>query len=246
MIPAATPAFAGTTLLSMSVDEVGERQSATLQTALFGDHGLLAPGRQSVAVHPFVGGYDEDGILSGVAVSWNARWNSPWVVGVNAGAMDLGIGTWTVGVSAGRDVWTRGGSSLLVQGAIAYQRMGGGGDTAAYSEPYDRDAFDHPVVLLESFTLGHAALHAVFTADLWVFRPVADIAWVGTTYRFDGDETAGPLLSDPMTPRDGRNQSSKMTFGLGAALDVERAILFGGLTVAGDYAVFQVNVGFVF
>jgi hypothetical protein len=53
-------------------------------------------------------------------------------------------------------------------------------------------------------------------------------------------------LNDPGPPLHDRGGGSRATFGLGAALDIERAILFGGLKVAKDAGVMQVNVGFEF
>jgi hypothetical protein len=244
---APAPSHAGYTSLSATVDELAKRQSTGMESVLFGDRSLAEPYGYSVAVHPFIGAYATDGVLSGIAASWRTSRLLPWEVGLGAAVLDLDVTTWTFVVSSRSRVWSGGRSAVAVAGALGYQFMTESNDgTFIRFEEVDPTGAAPTEFLIDSFHLFHAMASAVYTTDLWILCPVVDVGWVGTTYRLDGNEWDGTLPPAPGAPASEDGGTSKVTFGLGAALDVPRAVLFGGLKVIDDAALFQATLGFDF
>lgn len=245
---APAPSHAGYTSLSATVDELARRQSAGMESALFGDRTLVEPYGHSVAVHPFIGAYATDGILSGISASWHTTRLVPWEVGLGAAVLDLDVTTWTFVVSSGRRVWSNERSAVALEGALGYQFMTerSGEGTFIRFEEVDPTGAAPTEFLIDSFDLFHAMVSAIYTIDLGILRPVVDVGWVATTYRLDGNEWDGTLPPAPGASASEDGGASKVTFGLGAALDVPRAIVFGGMKVIDDAALFQATLGFDF
>lgn len=245
---APAPLHAGYTSLSATVEELSRRQSVGIESVLFGDRTLVEPHGQSVAANAFIGVYGSDGILSGVAASWRTSRLLPWEVGVGAAFLDLDVNTWTFVISSRSRVWSGGRSAVALEGALGYQFMTerSGDATFIRFEEVDPTGAAPTEFLIDSFHLFHAMVGAVYTTRLWILCPVVDVGWVGTTYRLDGNEWDGGLPPAPGASRRADGGVSKVAFGLGAALDVPRAILFGGMKVIDDAAIVQATLGFDF
>lgn len=243
-----TADITGVTFLGSSFDEVVERQSAGMESVFFG-RSMLGNGLgNSIAIHPYVGFYGYEGILSGVGGSWHTTTLVPWDLGVGVGIIDLDFTSWTVAVSSGRQVWSNERATLALEGALGYQFIDEDPDraTAVIIDPPDPNGGYGPEVILDSFTFVHLMAHAVYTIDWWILRPVVDLGWVGTRYSLDGYEWEGGFPVTQGESRDDSDTSGKVTWGLGSALVIDRVILFGGVKVVGDAGLFQVNVGFEF
>lgn len=245
---AAAPASAGVTGLTASLDEIVDRHSIGMESAFLGEP---LPGNRygnSIAIQPGIGFYGNESILGALSGTWHTSKIVPWDVGLCVGALDLDVSSWTVAVSTGRPVWSNDFSEIAVEGVAGYQFMDGRSrDTAIRLDPPDPFGGGYRSdTLFDSFRLGHLMIHAVYAIDLWLLRPVVDIGWVGTAYRFQGNEWDG---SFPLIRGDERTESGfngKTTWGLGAALDIDHAILFGGFKVGREAAVFQTSVGVEF
>lgn len=246
MAASSTPALCGYTSVSSPLEEIVERQSLGLEAALLGDHMVLGQGQQSVALHPFFGGYGEDGIMAGLAASWHTTKLLPWEVGVNASAVDADVQTWQVGISVQRQVWQRGRLATLLQGCVAYQALMDSKDnpTSIYLDQRDPWTLEDEV-LLDTFTFGHAVVNAVVTADLQLVRTILDLSWVGTAYHFDAFECDRDCF-ETGAPRGDGGRVSRFTWGLAASLGLRPAILSGGFKVSNDAAIFQITVGVAF
>lgn len=242
------PAFAGVTSFASSFEDIVDRQSAGVESALFSVPVPAEARGHSVAVHPVVGFYGSDGILSGVSASYHTSRLVPWDVGVHAGVLDLDIVTWTVAVSSGRTVWNNERSAIVLEGAVGYQFMDekSGERTAVSLSAGEFGAGTGDDVLLDSFVFVHSMARAVYSIDLWLLRPIVDIGWVGTWYHLDGTEWDGSFPLTDGAPRDESGTTGKITFGLGAGLNVDRAILFGGVRFVDDAGLFQASVGLTF
>jgi len=202
----------------------------------------------SIAVHPGIGFYGSESIVGVMSGSFHTSRIVPWDVGVSVGAMDLDVATWTIAVSTGRPVWNNERSEIAIEGVVGYQFMDGRSrDTGIRLDPPDPFGAGYsPDTLFDTFRLGHVMMHAVYTVDLWLLRPVLDFGWVGTAYRFEGNDWDGDF---PVTRGASREESGfrgKVSWGLGAALDIDHAILFGGFKGGREAVVFQVNVGMEF
>jgi hypothetical protein len=133
-----TPAFAGVTGLTATLDEVVERHSLGMESAFLGEP---LPGNRygnSIAVQPGIGFYGSESIVGVLSGTFHTSHLAPWDIGLSVGVLDLDVSSWTVAVSTGTPVWSNERSEIVVEGVAAYQFMDRRSrDTAIRLDPPD-------------------------------------------------------------------------------------------------------------
>lgn len=242
----ATPARAGYSIISSTFDDVVGRESAGMETGLFGDRAFRDVDPQTIAIQPVAGAYGGSGTLSGVGASWHTTRFAPWDFGAAATMLDVEFRTWTFALSTGYRAWSHGRSLVLLEGALGYQRMANrpGDYTAIRLDAPGNPAGD--LVLMDSFDFFHGLVQATYTTQVSFFHPVVYVAFVGTRYRFDAAKWDGALPVSRGARRHETGDATTATLGIGASVDIHRANIFGGVRAVQDAAVFQLGLGLVF
>jgi len=224
---AAAQLTGGITLLGSTLEEIVDRHSLMVEASLFGPHLFLEDRARSVAIGGMLGFYAYEGVMGGVVASYQEGTWRPWTWGAGAGYLNDGgsVRSWSLAASAGQELWRAGRSTLLLQGALAYQHVGHprGQHSTIALEPGGDTAF------LGAVDLGHVFLHAVARARLLGLEPLLDLGWLGSWYGFEGRDYVDATPFEPGSSRSTSGSVGEWCGGGGLAIGLGRMMLFAGL-----------------
>jgi len=237
------PSISSYTQLSASFDELVERQSLGLEAMYFGGQGLLDTGQTAITPYVFVGGYDSEGIMTGLGASVQTEALLPFGVGLGFGLTDADFMTWSLGLNAQKQVGRTSWSSVLLQGVLAYQRMNDyrNSNFAIYLQPAEWPDTPQDQILFDSLGWYTVYLHAVFEARWKFIKPLVDIGWLVSNYRYSGYECEYDCFQ-PGAETSGNGTVTGGTFGIGVSLDANVLRAFGGLKWTDAGAIFPVSL----
>jgi hypothetical protein len=237
------PDVTGYAQLTSSLDELVERQSLGLEALYFGGQGLLDTSRTSITPYVFVGGYDYEGIMTGLGASVQTEALLPFGVGLGFGLTDADFLTWVLALNGQKQVGLTSWSSMLLQGAVAYQRLTEG-RSDYYSVWLDYAVWPETPegqVLLEDLGWYTFYFHAVFEARWRFIKPLVDIGWLASRYSYTGYECEYDCF-DPGQITSGDGTVTGGTFGFGLSLDANVLQMFGGIKWTDAGAIFPVSL----
>jgi hypothetical protein len=236
--------------LSSTIDEVIRRQSLGAEAVYFGGQGILEDGETSVSPYAFFGGYGQDGIMTGAGASVQTEALLPFGVGVGGGVTDADVFSWSVGLNAHKKVLRSTWYTLLVQGAVVYQRVDEDHDYAIWLNPAVWPDTPQDLILFDEFSWYTGYLHAVLEARWQVakslaVKPLIGIGWLAARYSYTGNECDYGCL-EPGAGTSGDGTVYGTTFGFGLSLDFGSLRLFGGIKTADGDAILPVSLSIVF
>ncbi len=196
----------------------------------FGGQGILDTAQTSVTPYAFIGGYGYDAIMAGVGASVQTEALLPMGTGLGVGFVDADFQTWFLGLNAQKQHDLTTWSTVLLQGAVAYQRKLEDQNHyhAVYLNPAEWPETPQDLVLFENLSWYTAYIHAVFEAKWKFVEPLVDIGWLGAFYHYSGYECDYDCF-DPGETTSGDGTVSGVTFGVGLSLDIGVLQIFGGI-----------------
>jgi hypothetical protein len=241
------PAVHGYTELAATFDELVERQSLGLEAMYFGGQGILEDGKTSITPYAFLGFYGYEAIMGGFGASVQTEALLPIGIGAGFGVMDADLRSYTLGLNAqkrfDRSTW----ATLLLQGAVGYQRKSDdrGKYYAIYLKPAEWPETPQDLVLFDKLSWYSAYVHAVFEARWSILKPLLDIGWLATHYRYSGYECDRDCLQ-PGGSASGNGMVYGLTFGVGVSLDIGSLQVFGGIKGSDAGVIFPVSLALMF
>ena len=220
----------GYTLLLDSFDELVERQTLGLEAMYFGGQGLQKSGLTAVTPYAFLGGYGYEAFMTGAGASVQTEALFPIGVGLGFGVTDADFMTWAVSVNAQKQVGPKSWYSVLLQGAAGYQQMSDyrNGNYGVYLQPAEWPDTPQDPILFDDLSWISVYFHAVLEVDWGFVKPLVDIGWLASSYRYSGYE-CGADCFQPGEPTSGDGVVSGGTFGVGLSLDGGPIQIFGGI-----------------
>jgi opacity protein-like surface antigen len=241
------PDIHGYAMFNATLDELVQRHTLGAEAIYFGGQGVLEDGRTSVAPYAFLGFYEYEGIMAGVGASVQTEALLPLGVGAGFGLVDADIKAYAVTVNAQERVDLSTWSTLLLQGAVAYQWKGG--DRVDYFALYLKPAVwpesPEDLILVDNLNWYSAYVHAVFEVRWSILKPLLDIGWMATRYRYTGYE-CGLDCFQIGNGTSGSGSLSGFTVGVGLSLELGALQAFGGIMGSDVGTIFPVSLAIVF
>ena len=171
----------------------------------------------------------------------------PLGVGAGFGVIDADVRSYTFALNAQKKFAPTAWSKLLLQGVGAIESKSGerGRYYAIYLKPAQWPDTPEGLVLFEDLVWYSFYLHAVVEAKWRIVKPLVDIGWLASRYRYTGYECGDDCFQlGPSTS--GHGTIDHLTFGLGVSLDVGPIQLFGGFVGTGGEGVIPVSLNIEF
>jgi hypothetical protein len=233
----------GYAVMNTTLDELVMRQSLAVDVMYFGGQGVLGDGKTSFSPHVYYGGYGNRRLMGGMGFSVQTIALLPVGVGAGIAYMHADFRTVMFGANVQKQINQSKWLTVLLQGAVALQGdlEEQGAPYALYLKPAVRPDRPEDLVIFDEFSWYHVYVHAVFELKLRIIKPLLDVGWLSSHYRYSGYKCRYDCR-DPAEATSDRGTVSRTTFGMGVAVDIGALQAFGGIKSEGRASIIVLSL----